>query len=294
MREDARCNATDDRGLFFHSLACVCSLRDCSNEALCQTNNWIPDALRLKALIKELDPLGGRPVSANQNGWVGPNTPLDLQGFDYSTSNYDAWHNEANWIPDISSETSSAVSDRGEYVTNDTAGHVSGYDTNAPGWGQTAEGAWGGIGISNGQGILTRAFMSGGECCCRLCPRLPSVGISPAAAHAPMLLACNRSCRLDVDRCVGVVHHGPVARGKEARFEAAPSLGFLLLLVPAAGWDYRGEPTPTSWPTVRQGQLVPVDACPPRCGTRSHTRPLRAACRPTATSASSTCAVRRD
>jgi len=54
------------------------------------------------------------------------------------------------------------VSDRGEYVTNTTAGHVSGYDTNAPSWGQTAEGAWGGIGISNGQGILTRAFMAGG------------------------------------------------------------------------------------------------------------------------------------
>jgi len=57
----------------------------CSNEALCDTNNWVPDALRLKALIKELDPLGGRPVSANQNAWVGASTPLDLIGFDYST-----------------------------------------------------------------------------------------------------------------------------------------------------------------------------------------------------------------
>ena len=41
-------------------------------------------------------------------------------------------------------------------------GHVTGYDTQKPGWGQTAEGAWGGIGEPNGQGILTRPFVSGG------------------------------------------------------------------------------------------------------------------------------------
>ena len=43
-----------------------------------------------------------------------------------------------------------------------TVGHVTGYDTEHPGWGQTAEGAWGGQGQTNGQGILTRDFMSGG------------------------------------------------------------------------------------------------------------------------------------
>ncbi len=44
-----------------------------------------------------------------------------MQGFDYSTQNYDQWHNQAPNIPSISSETSSAVSDRGEYA-NDQAG----------------------------------------------------------------------------------------------------------------------------------------------------------------------------
>jgi len=132
------------------------------NEVLCNTANWIADALAAKALIRQLDPLGGRPVSANQNGWVGLNTPLDLQGFDYATSNYDNWHKEAPLIPSISSETSSAVSDRGEYTNNATTGHVSGYDNNYPGWGQSAEQAWGGVGESNGQGILTRPFISGG------------------------------------------------------------------------------------------------------------------------------------
>ena len=49
--------------------------------------------------MHELDPLGNRPVSANQNGWVGPTTPLDVQGFDYSTQNYDKWHAAAYASP---------------------------------------------------------------------------------------------------------------------------------------------------------------------------------------------------
>ena len=132
------------------------------NEVLCNTNSDQADARRMVALMHSLDPLGQRPVSANQNGWIGLSTPLDVQGFDYSTQNYDQWHNQAPNIPSISSETSSAVSDRGEYANDAVGGHVSGYDTNEPSWGETAEGAWGGIGISNGQGILTRAFISGG------------------------------------------------------------------------------------------------------------------------------------
>ena len=50
----------------------------------------------------------------------------------------------------------------GRYINNSTAGFVSGYDVNYPSWGQSAEQAWGGIGESNNQGILTRAFISGG------------------------------------------------------------------------------------------------------------------------------------
>eukprot|EP00759_Apiculatamorpha_spiralis_P041426 PhF_6_TR40157/c0_g1_i1/m.59452/K01190/lacZ; beta-galactosidase len=132
------------------------------NEVLCNTNDSVGDALRLKNLIRTLDPWGGRPVSANQNGYIGPNTPLDVQGFDYATNSYDQWHNQAPNIPSISSETSSAVSDRDEYVNDPNGGHVSGYDVNYPGWGQSAQQAWGGVGEPNGQGILTRPFISGG------------------------------------------------------------------------------------------------------------------------------------
>jgi hypothetical protein len=62
-----------------------------------------------------------------------------VQGFDYSTTSYDEWHRNSPQIPSISSETSSAVSDRGEYANNQSAGHVQAYDNQYPGWGESAE-----------------------------------------------------------------------------------------------------------------------------------------------------------
>jgi len=68
-------------------------------QVLCNTDDWITDALRMKAIFKSADRYGSRAVSANQNGWVqklvGPKTPLDVQGFDYSTDKYDEWHLQA-------------------------------------------------------------------------------------------------------------------------------------------------------------------------------------------------------
>ena len=65
-------------------------------QVLCNTDDWIADALRMKMIFKSADRYGSRAVSANQNGWVqklvGPKTPLDVQGFDYSTDKYDEWH----------------------------------------------------------------------------------------------------------------------------------------------------------------------------------------------------------
>jgi beta-galactosidase len=132
------------------------------NEVLCNSGGGAKDAQAMKELMHALDPLGNRPVTANNNGWEGPNTPLDVQGFDYSTQNYDSWHAKAPSIPSISSETSSAVSDRGEYKSDPVTAHVTGYDTDYPGWGQSAEMAWGGQNEKQGQGILTRDFISGG------------------------------------------------------------------------------------------------------------------------------------
>ena len=132
------------------------------NEKLCDSAHALADAKRLRALFHALDPGGGRVVSANYNGWLGPDTPLDVLGVDYATQAYDEVHRSAPTKPLISSETSSAVSDRGEYSSNASTGHVRGYDTEAPSWGQTAEAAWGGVGEPAGQGILTRPFVAGG------------------------------------------------------------------------------------------------------------------------------------
>jgi len=122
------------------------------NEVLCSGS--IDEAREIKDVYHSNDPLMGRPVSANQNGWNGADTVLDLQGFDYSTGSYDDWHKRAPNIPAISSETSSAVSDRGEYANDPVTGHVRGYDTEHPGWAQTAEYAW--------SSIEDRDFISGG------------------------------------------------------------------------------------------------------------------------------------
>jgi hypothetical protein len=82
-------------------------------------------------------------VSANFNPINGPTSPLDVLGIDYATNTYDAVHALAPLKPSISSETSSAVNDRGEYKNVVGTGHVSGYDTNSPHWGEPVEGAWG-------------------------------------------------------------------------------------------------------------------------------------------------------
>ena len=65
------------------------------NEKLCDSSDTLADAKRLHALFHALDPGGGRVVSANYNGWLGPDTPLDVQGIDYATQTYDEVHESA-------------------------------------------------------------------------------------------------------------------------------------------------------------------------------------------------------
>ena len=104
----------------------------------------------------------GRPVSANfWDRWVSYASPPDVHGYDYMTSSFDRFHAATPSIPSLSSETSSTQSDRGEVANNATAGHIAGYDVAVPAWGDTAEGAWGGVNITDGQGILTRDFIAG-------------------------------------------------------------------------------------------------------------------------------------
>jgi beta-galactosidase len=141
------------------------------NEILCDCGDGVAsktsleNAVDIKRAMQTLDPHGQRVISANQNEWIMENSVLDLLGFDYATNKYDFWHALLPTFPAISSETSSAVSDRGEYKDNQGTGHVSGYDTQTVPWGQTTEKAWGGYDqgdVNNTQGILTRPFIAGG------------------------------------------------------------------------------------------------------------------------------------
>jgi hypothetical protein len=94
---------------------CTCACPSLSAaQVLCNTDDWITDALRMKAIFKSVDRYGSRAVSANQNGWVqklvGPKTPLDVQGFDYSTDKYDEWHLQACQLHPVSRQPFSVSS----------------------------------------------------------------------------------------------------------------------------------------------------------------------------------------
>ncbi|MGI4790642.1 MAG: beta-galactosidase GalA [Janthinobacterium lividum] len=112
---------------------------------------------------------GTRPVTCAMNGGydsaVGITSVEDLQGINYHTGDYDAFHKTHPNMPLYGSETSSEVGTRGVYSEDKFSsggnytgipdlGYVSAYDTNGVPWGQTAEAAW--------QPIADRPFVAGG------------------------------------------------------------------------------------------------------------------------------------
>ncbi len=110
------------------------------------------DAMKQEVLAN--DP--SRPITCAMNGGWGHGISLveDLQGCNYSPTEYDGFHSAFPDKPMYGSETASAVSTRGEYVNDPVKGYVSAYDVNAPSWAQTAETAW--------RALATRPFMAGG------------------------------------------------------------------------------------------------------------------------------------
>jgi len=126
------------------------------NEALCEKFD-ADSAAQLKPIIKELDPKGQRPVTAAMNGGYGSKFQdvLDVMGVNYHIGNYDSIHSSHPNQPMIGSETSSDYSDRFVYE-NDKSDrkYVESYDTQHPGWGNTAEDAW--------CAVADREFIAGG------------------------------------------------------------------------------------------------------------------------------------
>jgi beta-galactosidase len=111
---------------------------------------------RMSAAVKKLDTT--RPVTAAMSG--GQFTPLnvshavDVVGFNYSAGGYDHFHQLHPTHPMTSSEDTSAVMTRGEYVTDKSRNILDSYDDEHPGWGSTHRDAW--------KAIATRPFIAGG------------------------------------------------------------------------------------------------------------------------------------
>jgi beta-galactosidase len=90
----------------------------------------------------ELDPT--RLCTAAVNGAFGQgiSKALDVEGFNYNLNAPDGYHKTHPKQPLVGSETASAISTRGVYTTDKLRNWVSAYDTNQPGWGETAETWW--------------------------------------------------------------------------------------------------------------------------------------------------------
>ncbi len=97
---------------------------------------------KMRAVVDALD--GTRIVTgANNYGFqAGIQKVADVYGYNYSIGEYDKGRRAFPNQVLFASETSSAVSTRGEYANDPVKGYVSAYDVNHPEWGMTAEGAW--------------------------------------------------------------------------------------------------------------------------------------------------------
>jgi beta-galactosidase len=122
-----------------------------------QKGDMAPQGERIAAAMvercHELDPT--RVVSAAVNGdnEQGVSDALDIIGFNYHTDFPDAFHKKHPKRPVFGSETSSAISTRGEYTSDKTKNTVNSYD-GVVDWGQTPEQWWTFYG--------TREWMAGG------------------------------------------------------------------------------------------------------------------------------------
>jgi beta-galactosidase len=93
-------------------------------------------------LCHELDPMRVVSAAVNGNNQKGVSDAFDIIGFNYNLGIPDHYHEQHPTRPIYGSETASAISTRGEYTTDKLRNTLSAYDTNQPGWGETAETWW--------------------------------------------------------------------------------------------------------------------------------------------------------
>jgi len=89
----------------------------------------------------ELDPTRVVSAAVNADNEKGLSTALDIIGFNYHQQFPDGFHKKYPKRPIYGSETSSAISTRGEYATDPLRNTVNSYDGVVP-WGETPEGWW--------------------------------------------------------------------------------------------------------------------------------------------------------
>jgi beta-galactosidase len=89
----------------------------------------------------ELDPTRVVSAAVNGNNEQGVSLALDIIGFNYHQNYPDGYHKEHPEKACYGSETSSAISTRGEYSTDKLRNTVNSYDGVVP-WGETPEGWW--------------------------------------------------------------------------------------------------------------------------------------------------------
>lgn len=111
---------------------------------------------RMTELVKRFD--STRPVTAAQsNSMLNPvnaSQAADVTGFNYQQADYDKYHAANPRKPMLSSEDTSAVMTRGEYVTDRQKAILNSYDTEFQPWGATHREAW--------KLIAERPFVAGG------------------------------------------------------------------------------------------------------------------------------------
>ena len=89
----------------------------------------------------ELDPTRVVSTAVNGDNQKGVSDPLDIVGFNYGQDRADAYHKTHPERPLYGSETSSAISTRGEYATDPLRNTINSYTGVVP-WGETPEGWW--------------------------------------------------------------------------------------------------------------------------------------------------------
>lgn len=126
-----------------------------NEEPLQGTRSGYEMVRRMAATVKTLDTR--RPVTAAMNGGFfepkNVSQAVDVVGFNYSIQDYDKFHSLHPDKPMTSSEDTSTVMTRGEYVTDKERHLLASYDEEAQPWGATHRAAW--------KAIAERPFVAG-------------------------------------------------------------------------------------------------------------------------------------